>query len=85
MGEEELKAATSDYLGLKSTEVAVTDDYGMMRDNKLVLAPVLKRTCGRSSMKQKRPATETGTTSSGGHACTLCTMKGHKKNNCHVG
>ena len=84
MGGEELKAATSDYLGLKSVEVQATDNYGLSNDGD-ILAPVLKKTAGATSMKRKRPSSETATTSNTGHSCSLCKNKGHKMNNCKTG
>ena len=75
---------SSDYLGLKSVEVQATDNYGLMNDGD-ILAPVLKKTAGATSMKRKRPSSETATTSNTGHSCSLCKNKGHKMNNCKTG
>ena len=86
LGGEVLKAAASDYLGLKGTgtnSTTVTDSYGLMNEEE-ILAPLLKKSAGSTSTKRKRSSTEgkAGTKSSLGHACSLCDSLGHHKNNC---
>ena len=89
MGGDVLVAAASDYLGLKNQKKSTAsnaDKYGLLNDEE-ILAPVLKKSAGRTSTKRKKPSTEgnAGTTSNDGHACSLCSLKGHKKNNCPAG
>ena len=77
----------SSYVGLSWTKTAAlqsTDTYGEMNDGG-ILAPVLKRTSGATGMKRKKNSVESATTSSMGHACSLCHNKGHKKNKCPRG
>ena len=83
MGGDVLVAAASDYLGLKNQKKSTAsnaDKYGLLNDEE-ILAPVLKKSAGRTSTKRKNPSTEgnAGTTSNDGHACSLCSLKGHKK------
>ncbi len=84
MGGEEIKAATSDYLGIKGPTLESVDTYGEINENE-VLAPVLKRTAGATGLKRKKSCVETATTSNTGHACSLCREKGHKINKCPRG
>jgi len=84
MGGDELKPATPDYLGIKTPALESPDTYGEMNDGD-ILASVLKRTSGATGMKCEKSSVETATTSSMGHACSLCHNKGHKRNKCPVG
>ena len=83
MGGDELKATSSDYLGITIPPSELTDTYGLMNGNDM-LPPILKKTAGAMSTKRKKSSSETATTSNAGHSCSLCNNKGHKINNCPI-